>query len=679
MSKGSALVSILFAFFCGVVIGNITGTGSGTEEATAAKDSEEGKGTGATAGSPKEDGVERFKVPVTAAQPAKGPADAAVTIVTVSDFQCPFCSRVEPTLDQLMKDYKGKLRVVWRNNPLPFHQQAMPAAEFALEAFEQGGSEKFWKAHEKLFANQQKLARENLDQYAQELGLDLTKYKAAMDNHTHKAKIEADQQMAAKFEARGTPAFFINGRFLSGAQPLDRFKDIIDDELKRADALVKSGVAKNQVYAALTKNAATEKKAEAAGANAPAQARKQPDPNAVYKVPVGSSPVLGPSDALVTIVEFSDFQCPFCSRVEPTIKQIHETYGKDVRVAFKQNPLPFHNNAVPAAAASLEARDQGKFWEMHEKLFANQQALDKDKLEGYAKEVGLNVAKFKTALETDKHKAEIDADQKLARDLGASGTPSFFINGRSLRGAQPFDAFKKVIDEELAKAKQMVASGTPKSQLYAKVIENGATAPKFIEGAGADAKPAAAAAEPDADKVYKIAPAAKAPIKGNPSAKVVIEQFSDFQCPFCTRVEPTLKQVEENYGSKVKIVWRNYPLPFHKDAMPAAEAAEEVFAQGGNEKFWKYHELLFANQRALTRADLEKYAEQVGGINMAKFKAALDSNKHKADVQADMDAVDKAGARIGTPSFFINGKLLQGAQPYDAFKTAIDKALADAK
>lgn len=674
MSRGSALVSILFAFFCGIVIGNITASGSGSsDEATAAKEGEGGDTTGAGAADAPKDDIERFKVPVTAAQPVKGPADAPVTIVVVSDFQCPFCSRVEPTITQIMQDYKGKVRVVWRNNPLPFHQNAMPAAELAMEAMDQGGSDKFWKAHDKLFSNQQALARENLDNYAKELGLDATKYKAAMESHTHKAKIEADQQLATKLDARGTPAFFINGRSLSGAQPLDKFKEIIDDELKRTDKLVKSGVAKNQIYAALTKNAKTEKSADAPAA--PQQPRRLPDPKAVYAVPIGNSPAKGPSDALITIVEFSDFECPFCSRVNPTVKQIHETYGKDVRVIFKQNPLPFHQNAGPAAQAALEARDQGKFWEMHDKLFENQKALAKDNLEGYAKELGLNVAKFKTALETNKHKSEIDADQKLARDLGASGTPSFFINGRSLRGAQPFDAFKTVIDEELAKAKQIVSSGTPRAQLYAKVTENGATAPKFIDSPNAPAAPSAPA-EPDANKIYQIASAPKAPVKGNANAKVVIEQFSDFQCPFCTRVEPTLKQVEAQYGSKVKIVWRNYPLPFHQNAMPAAEAATEVFNQGGNEKFWKYHELLFANQQALGRADLEKYAEQVGGINMAKFKAALDSNKNKASVQADMDAVDKAGARIGTPSFFINGKLIQGAQPFDAFKTAIDQALA---
>jgi protein-disulfide isomerase len=657
------------------VIGNITSSGSSTgEEATAANEGGDKTGAG-TPDVPKEEGIQRFKVPVTSAQPAKGAEDALVTIVEVSDFQCPFCKRVEPTITQLSQDYKGKLRVVWRNNPLPFHQNALPAAELAMEAHAQGGSEKFWKAHDKLFDNQTELTREKLDTYAQELGLDAGKYKASMDNHTHKAQIEADQALATKFDARGTPAFFINGRFLSGAQPVERFKEIIDDEIKRADKLIKSGVTKNQIYAALTKNALAQKAAdEPAQPSAP---RRQPDPNAVYKVAVGDSAVKGAPDALVTIIEFSDFQCPFCSRVVATVKQVSDTYGKDVRVVFKQNPLPFHQNAAIAAEAALAAGDQGKFWEMHDKMFANQQALERDKLEGYAKELGLNAAKFKASLDTNKHKAQIEAEQKVARDLGAAGTPSFFINGRSLRGAQPFEAFKAVIDEELAKAKQLVAAGTPKSQVYAKVIENGATEQKFIDAPAAPA--AAAPAEPDANKIYQIAAAAKSPVKGNPSAKVTIEQFSDFQCPFCSRVEPTVKQIMDTYGSKVKIVWRNYPLPFHQNAMPAAQAASEVFAQGGSEKFWKFHELLFANQQALTRPDLEKYAEQVGGINMAKFKAALDSDKHKAAVQADIDAVEKSGARIGTPSFFINGKLLQGAQPFDAFKPAIDSALAAAK
>jgi protein-disulfide isomerase len=675
MSKGSALVSILFAFFGGVVLGNVTAgpRAASDEVAGAAEGTEAGDDDVKAVEDP--GGPDRFKVPVTADQPSKGGgADALVTIVQWSDFQCPFCTRVEPTMDTLIKEYGDKVRVVWRNNPLPFHKDAMPAAEAALEAYAQGGAAKFWAMHKKLFENQKALSRADIEKYGQEVGLDANKLKAALDNHTHEAKIKGDQELGTKLGARGTPAFFINGRFLSGAQPIDRFKEVIDDELKRADKLVKTGVAKNKVYAALTKNGLTAAKAPSAAEGA-AKGR-QPDPKAVYKVPVGKSAQKGPSDALVTIVEISEFQCPFCKRVGPTIKQITDTYGKDVRIVFKHNPLPFHKDAFPASELAIEANEQGKFWEMHDKLFENQQALTRDKLDEYAKAVGLNMGKVKTALDTGKHKATIEAEQALAKSLGASGTPSFFINGRSLRGAQPFDAFKAVIDEELAKAKDMVAKGTPKSALYEKIIANGATAPKFIEGAGGD-KPAAAA--PDANKVYQIAAPARAPSKGKKNAKVVIQEFSEFQCPFCTRVLPTVKQVVEEYGDKVQIVWRNYPLPFHDKAFKAAEASLEVFEQGGDEKFWKYHDVLFENQKALEPENLIKYAEQVGGINTAKLKAALDTDKHKAAVQADMDAITKAGARIGTPSFFINGKLLQGAQPFPAFKDAIDKALAEAK
>lgn len=668
MSKGSAFVAILFAFVAGVLLGNVTaGPKADTEVAAAA----EADGADDVKGVEEPGGPDRFKVPVTADQPFKGSPDALVTIVEYSDFQCPFCTRVEPTIDQILKDYGDKVRVVWRNNPLPFHKDAMPAAELAVEAHAQGGSAKFWALHKKLFENQKALSRPDLEKYAQEVGLDMNKVKAALDKRTHEAKVKADQELAQKLGARGTPAFFINGRFLSGAQPIDRFKEVIDDEIKRADKLVKTGIPKGKIYAALTKNGLTAAKAPSA-ADAPAKSR-QPDPKAVYKVEVGKSPAKGPADALVTIVEFSEFQCPFCKRVNPTIKQITDTYGKDVRLVFKQNPLPFHKDATPAAELALEAHDQGKFWEMHDKLFENQQALTRDKLEEYAKAVGLNMQKVKTALDTNKHKATIEAEQAAARSLGASGTPSFFINGRSLRGAQPFDAFKAVIDEELAKAKELVAKGTPKSQVYAKATENGATAPKFIEGAGAAAAPDAA---PDANKIYAIAAPAKAPSKGKKGAKVLIQEFSEFQCPFCTRVLPTVKQVMDEYGDKVQIVWRNYPLPFHDKAFKAAEASVEVFEQGGDEKFWKYHDVLFENQRALEPENLIKYAEQIGGINTAKLKAALDTDKHKAAVQADMDAVQKAGARIGTPSFFINGKLLQGAQPFPAFKAAIDAALA---
>src|SRR5262249_39928247 len=118
--------------------------------------------------------------------------------------------------------------------------------------------------------------------------------------------------------------------------------------------------------------------------------------------------------------------------------------------------------------------------------------------------------------------------------------------------------------------------------------------------------------------------------------------------------------------------------PFHEHAMPAAEAAQEVLAQGGPQKFWAYHDLLFANQQSLDDAHLEQFAQQVGGIDMNRFRQAMQNHTHRAEVQTDIDAVNNAGAQIGTPSFFINGRLVQGAQPFDAFKTAIDRAIAEA-
>jgi len=644
----------------GFAVGHVVGSRSATDTGVADGAEEAQAADVIVAGD-----VERYKVPVSDAQPSKGPKDALVTIVEFSEFQCPFCARVLPTTKQVIDTYGDKVRIVWRNNPLSFHNNAGPAAAVAMEAYAEGGNGKFWEVHDTLFANQKALGRPELEGYAEKAGLDSAKVKKALDEGTHKKAIDADQAMATQLGARGTPYFFVNGRQLRGAQPFAAFQKVIDEELATAETLLKQGVKKEQIYATVTKNGLT----KAAAPKPQAPKAGQPDPKAVYKVPLkGNEPQKGPNDALVTIVEISDFECPFCGRVEPTLKQVEDKYGKDVRVVWMNNPLPFHKNAKGAANAALEAHAQKGnkgFWAMHNKMFANQKGLTTDNLEKWAKEQGLNVSKFKKALADDKYGKTIQEQQALASSLGARGTPAFFINGRNLRGAQPLAAFTTVIDEEMAKAKALVAKGTARDKVYETTIAKGETGPKT-----APAKPA-----PDANKIYNIPVPKNAPTKGGAKAKVVIQEFSDFQCPFCSRVNPTVAQVVKEYGDKVQFVWRDYPLPFHKDAQPAAQAAREVYAQKGNKAFWAYHDILFANQKTLSRENLEKFAEQVGGINMKAFKAALDSGKHKAAVDADMAAVAKAGARIGTPSFFINGKLIQGAQPYAAFKVAIDDAL----
>ena len=189
----------------------------------------------------------------------------------------------------------------------------------------------------------------------------------------------------------------------------------------------------------------------AAAAKPTAAPSKRPDAAKVYEVVVGQAPVKGPANATVTIVEFSDFQCPFCSRVNPTLVRIHETYPDDVRVAFKHMPLSFHKQAPEAHAAAQAAANQGKFWEMHDKIFANQRDLNTAAYERYAVQLELDVDQFKKDSASPEVKARIKADQSQAAKLGVTGTPGFFVNGRFLSGAQPFDSFKKLIDQELKK------------------------------------------------------------------------------------------------------------------------------------------------------------------------------------------------------------------------------------
>jgi len=156
---------------------------------------------------------------------------------------------------------------------------------------------------------------------------------------------------------------------------------------------------------------------------------------------------------------------------------LKKEYGDDLRVVFKQNPLSFHNRAMPAAKASEAAGKQGKFWEMHDKLFENNKEMTDDNFVKWAGELGLNVEQFKKDMADPALEKRIKAQQSQGMTLGARGTPAFFVNGRFLSGAQPVDAFKKVIDEEMKKADKLIAAGTPKAKVYEKTIEKGLTKP----------------------------------------------------------------------------------------------------------------------------------------------------------------------------------------------------------
>ncbi|MCA9646160.1 MAG: thioredoxin domain-containing protein, partial [Myxococcales bacterium] len=566
-----------------------------------------------------------------------------------SDFQCPFCARVQPTLHQLMDEYgPKKLRVVYKHKPLPFHKDALPAALVSQAVLTQLGDAAFFEFAARLYREQRQLDSDSLVMRAAEAGLDPRILKRLLESEEPQRQVDADMALADKIGVSGTPAFRINGVTLSGAQSIERFREVIDAELIATRGL---GVADTQVYAKrVTANYEAPK---------PRPQRAEPEDKTVWKVPVGTSPTLGPKDALVTIVVFSDFQCPFCKRVEPTLDRIRKQYGDDVRMVFKHHPLPFHARAEPAANLAVEAyKQKGNkgFWLVHDLLFESQPQLADDDLLGIAKQAGLNPVRAKQAITKSLHKKSIEADQDLADDVHARGTPHFFVNGRRVSGAQPFESFEKVIDERIATAKAAIGPTLPRGKYYDHLMKDAKHGDPFI--------------------VKQVAaPTSANPTKG-PKTGIRIHIFSDLQCPFCRRVNPTLAQVEKDFKNQVQFIWHNLPLPFHKDAEPAAEAAMEVFKQKGAKAFWHFIDAVFdAQATGIGRDVLEQLAAREG-VNMQQFTDALDQHTHLTSIRAEKAAADQLGIN-GTPGFVVGGYFISGAQPYSKFKRAIKRAQKD--
>ncbi len=181
-------------------------------------------------------------------------------------------------------------------------------------------------------------------------------------------------------------------------------------------------------------------------------------------------PMLGSPDAPVTIVVFSDYQCPFCSRHEETIAKVKEAYGDQVRVVFKQFPLAFHKQARPAAIAALAAGKQGMFWEMHYKIFANARALTQENFFAWAKELGLDMGAFETALAADETAAQVERDVASGGAIGVRGTPASFVNGVHLSGAQPYAKVDDLVQLGLKRAYVLMRKGVPADEVYDTLI-----------------------------------------------------------------------------------------------------------------------------------------------------------------------------------------------------------------
>ncbi len=367
---------------------------------------------------------------------------------------------------------------------------------------------------------------------------------------------------------------------------------------------------------------------------------------AAPEVGVGAkgAPAKGSPSAPIKMVEFADFHCHFCRKVAATLEKVVQNYPDKVQLIFRHYPLSPSpgSESFLTHEASACANEQGKFWEFYDEIYKTESSPKPDDLEGLASNVGLDMGKYKECMQSHRYQSAIQNDIAAGKAKGVQGTPTIFVNEETVNGAYPYEYFVDLVNNILTPGK---------------------------------VKPTQKPAQPS--------PAAEGPVqfnnddlKGRPSigpdnAPITIVEFSDFHCPFCKRVGPTLEQVMKNYKGKVRRVWRHYPLPMHAGADRTHQASECAHEQG---KFWQYHDKIFETQGPKHDQLLTEISKQVG-LDQKKFEKCLSQGKYKNLIQQEIAEGSKVGVR-GTPTLFVNGQRLPGAVPYESFDSIIKSELA---
>jgi protein-disulfide isomerase len=392
-----------------------------------------------------------YRVPVEGL-PSSGDPRALVTIVAFTDYECPYCRRAESTLTELRRSYGSDVRLVIAEKPLPMHERARPAALAALAASAQGAYDPM---RARLLAGA--LDDGAMETAARDIGLDVARFDADRAGAAAEA-LGRSEALATRLDVRGTPTFFINGRHVVGAQPIEEFRAVIDERLAAARALVATGVRPEDVYARTIAGGVerVDEPGDSAGQGCGGEgeckggkgADVPPVGGTIEKVSIDGVPSRGPVRASITIVEFADYECPFCARAEATIHALELAHPGDVRFVFKNRPLPFHDHARAMAKAAIAADAQGRFWEMHDRLFVLAAGADRGAIERVAGDLRLDVARFDRDFDDPALDARIDADNADAAALGVTGTPTFFVNGRRITGAQPAAVFEQAIEKK---------------------------------------------------------------------------------------------------------------------------------------------------------------------------------------------------------------------------------------
>lgn len=663
-SRMRVLVAVLFVFILGTAAACTTQSGGSADDGPSLPAAPVDSGTGlpVVAADPAEAGAaETSPAPVQAGNqetdylgipvgftetgiPYRGSIDAPVILEEFSDFQCPFCARFsEETLPTLLEEKiaTGEVVLLYYDFPLTnIHPQAMAAHNAARCAGEQSAAA-YWGMHDLLFADLRAWSNGNPNEafarLGDELGLQPDSFVACLEEMRYQEQIEADINYGRSRGVGSTPSFFLNDQPLVGAQPLNVFESAIA-RVQQGDSI--------------------------AAAPEPQVPAVKPTPATILADDVAAS--LGDPDAPITIVEYTDYQCPFCQRytleTKPTVIQEMVESG---RVYYQLKDFPLDNIHPEARAASVAARcagEQDQYWAMHDILFAQQSTWSgtgagaADLFTAYAADLGLDVSAFEICQASGQFDEVIQANLDEGLALGVRGTPSFFIAGFPVSGAQPFELFDYAVG----------------------LAEEGTLADAYVPS--------------EAQQQQQTPPTPSGPVEvaiedsysiGDPDAPVVIVEFTDFQCPFCSRHnQQTFPQIKANYidTGLVRYVFKDFPLTsIHPQAVLAAQAARCAGEQEAD-AYLTMHGLLFANQQAWSgqsnAAELFAGYAADAGLDGEALAACLESGQFEAAVGADLDEGIRLGV-TGTPAFFLNGQLLSGAQPYEVFAQAIDQLTAE--
>ena len=263
--------------------------------------------------------------------------------------------------------------------------------------------------------------------------------------------------------------FFANGRVIKGAQPLGVFVEVVEREREHAQAAIQRGVPASSLYQELVREARP--RADGAPGTGKNQ-RPELDEDQLYRVGLGlPGHAVGPADALLTVVVFTDFECPYCRKLESVLDEMRSAYDKDLRIIFRHQPLDIHPNAILLSQAAAAAAAQGRIWEMHQRIFGYLGQLQRRDLDRLAAQVGLDMVRFAKDMDDGHHLEAVINDRASGAALGVVATPTLFINGTPVRGAATFDTLDALyLQPKLEEARAMVAAGTARADVYATLM-----------------------------------------------------------------------------------------------------------------------------------------------------------------------------------------------------------------